>query len=132
MQYSVSAAVDPPLFVPIYASRAVNWSNSRGSNDVDDSRKVSQCGRRERQGGVGSTRRVFFLADRDDVVLAEASGLVVLVLLSLFSDINAHNIDTPSLKLVGAIRGGKVIMDDDESNVGAIIWVGVSVVVVFV
>ena len=72
------------------------------------------------------------MADRDDVVLAEASGLVVLVLLSLFSDINAHNIDTPSLKLVGAIRGGKVIMDDDESNVGAIIWVGVSVVVVFV
>ena len=128
MQYSVSAAVDPPLFVPIYASRAVNWRNSRGSNDVDDSRKLSQCGRRERQGGVGM-RRVFFLADRDDVV-PEASGQVVL-LSSLFSDNNAHNIDTPSLKLVGAIRGGKV-MSDDESNVGAIIWVGVSVVVVFV
>ena len=132
MQYSVSAAVDPPLFVPIYASRAVNWSNSRGSNDVDDSRKLSQCGRRERQGGVGSTRRVFFLADRDDVV-PEASGQVVMLFLSLFSDNTAHNIDTPSLKLVGAIRGGKVIMSDDESNavVGAF-WVGVSVVVVFV
>ncbi len=64
---------------------------------MDDSRKLFQCGRREGQGGVGTSR---VLAGRDAPQPVEE-----LLLFLLLSGNTAHT-GTPSLKHVGAIRGG--------------------------
>ena len=65
MQYRVSAALDPPLLAPIYASRAVNWRISSGRMDDDDDEDESdrefQWGRREGHGDDGRRRMELFL-----------------------------------------------------------------------